>query len=73
MTKRFLKVNARQWSKTYVQTARLMTIILIVQHNENDTSFYAWKINSPVRLHALKNKRFLVEAKQLSVEGPQKL
>ena len=71
MTQRFLKVNERQWS-SYVQTARLMTIILIVQHIENDTSFNAWTINSPVRLHALKNKRFLVEAKQLLVEGPQK-
>ena len=72
MTQRFLKVNERQWSKTCVQTARLMTIVLIVKHTENDT-FKAWTINSPVRLHALKNKRFLVEAKQLLVEGPQKL
>ena len=39
-----------------------MTIILIVQHTENDTSFNAWTINSPVRLHALKNKRLLVKA-----------
>ena len=73
MTQRFLKVNEQQWSKTCVQTARLMTIVLIVQHTENDTSFNAWTINSAVRLHALKNKRFLVEAKQLLVEGPQKL
>ena len=58
-------------SKTYVQTARLMTIILIVQHTENDTSFNAGTINSPVRLHALKTRGFLVEAKQLLVEGPQ--
>ena len=49
-----------------------MTIILIVQHIENDTSFNAWTINSPVSLHALKNKRFLVEAKQLLVEGASK-
>ena len=34
----FLKVSERQWSKTGVQTARQMTIILNVQHTENDTS-----------------------------------
>ena len=38
MTQRFLKVSERQWSKTGVQTARLMTIILHVQHTENETS-----------------------------------